>query len=136
MKQNVLLKVLFLVALFSTLAFSSPAFEGQESNPFLGAWTGSLSVAGVTLDFMLTFSLDVKSQMTGTIDVPAQGAAGIRLGKIKTEGNKISFMIDDPGAAGDPTFKGELDGTGKKIAGSFTQSGYEGTFTMEKRRDN
>jgi hypothetical protein len=133
MKHNVLLKVLSLLALSSTLAFSSPVLEGQESNPFLGAWTGSLSVAGMTLDFTITFSLEEKSQMKGTIDIPAQGAAGIRLGKIKTEGNKISFVIDDPGAAGDPTFKGELDGTGKKIAGSFSQSGLEGTFSMEKK---
>jgi len=136
MRYNVLLKVLFLLALSATLALSFPASAAREPNPFLGSWTGSLSVAGVTLDFTITFGLDEKSQMKGRIDIPAQGAAGIHLGNIKIEGTKISFVIDDPGAQGAPVFKGELDGTGKKIAGSFTQSGYEGTFTMEKRRDN
>jgi len=133
MRRNDLPKVFFLLALFSILACFPTALASQESNPFLGAWTGSLSVAGVTLDFTITFSLDEKSQMKGAIDIPAQGAAGIRLGKIKTEGNKISFVIDDPGASGDPVFKGELDGTGKKIAGSFSQNGLEGTFAMEKK---
>jgi hypothetical protein len=134
MKHNILLKVFSLLALSSALTFSPPAFEGQQSNPLLGAWAGSLSVAGVTLDFTITFGLDEKSQMKGTIDIPAQGAAGIRLGDIKIEGGKISFGIDDPGAQGSPIFKGELDGTGKKIVGTFTQSGYEGTFSMEKKK--
>jgi len=133
MKHNILLIFFLLLVLSSALAFSFPALEGQESNPFLGAWKGSVSAAGVTLDFTITFGLDEKSQIKGTIDVPAQGSAGIPLGEIKTEGRKISFVIDDPGASGDPTFKGELDGTGKKITGSFSQGGVDGTFSMEKK---
>ena len=133
MRRDIFRRELSLLVLSLMLACSLPAFASQESNPFLGAWAGSLSVAGVPLDFTITFGLDEKSRIKGTIDIPAQGAAGIHLGKIKAEGSKILFAIDDPSASGDPTFKGELDGTGKKIAGSFTQSGYEGTFAMEKK---
>lgn len=133
MRRTDILIVLFLLAISTPLAFSLSASAGQESNPFLGAWAGSLSLAGVTLDFTIAFRLDENSQMKGTIDIPAQGASGIPLGNIKTEGKTVSFIIDDPGAQGDPIFKGELDGTGKKIAGSFSQSGYEGTFSMEKK---
>jgi hypothetical protein len=42
-------------------------------------------------------------------------------------------MIDDPSVPGDPTFKGTLDETGKKLAGDFSQAGYAGTFAVEKQ---
>ena len=106
---------------FLLCVWSPPASAAQESDLFLGVWDGSLTVAGVTLDFTITFSRDTSAQMVGTIDIPAQGAAGIHLGNIKVEGPKISFIIDDPGVQGDPTFKGELNTTGKTIAGSFSQ---------------
>jgi len=43
MKHNVLLNFFLLLVLSSALAFSSPALEGQASNPFLGSWAGSIS---------------------------------------------------------------------------------------------
>jgi len=118
MKHNVLLNFFLLLVLSSALVFSSPALEGQESNPFLGSWAGSISAAGVTLDFTITFSRDAKSQMTGTIDVPAQGAAGIPLGKIKIEGSKISFVIDDPGASAIPPSRASWTKRGRKSSGA------------------
>ena len=37
------------------------------------------------------------------------------------------------GVPGDPTFKGALDATGKKITGAFTQGGAAGTFAVDKQ---
>ena len=48
------------------------------------------------------------------------------------EGKKISFKIVHPQVQGDPTFDGELDESGKKIAGEFSQGGAVGTFSVEK----
>ena len=128
----IILGLLFLA--FLLLGVSSfPAIPLQESGPFAGVWNGSLSVAEVTLDFTITFSRSEGTALAGTIDIPAQGAAGIALGNIKTDGLKISFIIDDPGAQGSPTFEGELDKAGKTITGTFSQSGYEGTFSMDKQ---
>jgi hypothetical protein len=131
----IILGLLFLA--FLLLGMSSfPATLPQESGPSPGVWKGSLSVAGVTLDFMITFSMSEGTALAGTIDIPDQGAAGIHLGDIKTDGLKISFIIDDPGAQGSPTFEGELDEAGRTIEGTFSQSGYEGTFSMDKRSDS
>ena len=58
----------------------------------------------------------------------------IKLGDIKIEGKTISFIIDDPGAPGNPTFKGALDAAGVKIAGEFSQSGLTGTFSVDKEK--
>ncbi|MDH4272820.1 MAG: hypothetical protein OEW18_12690 [Candidatus Aminicenantes bacterium] len=133
MRYLVVVLVLLLLAFFSMFAWASPSPGTQESDLFVGEWKGSLTVAGVTLEFTITFSRDEKTLLGGTIDIPAQGASGIHLGDIKVEGSKISFAIDDPGAQGNPTFEGALDETGKTITGTFSQSGYEGTFSMDKQ---
>jgi len=133
MRYLVVILVLLLLAFFSMFAWASPSPGAQESDLFVGEWKGSLTVAGVTLEFTITFSRDEKTLLGGTIDIPAQGASGIHLGDIKVEGSKISFVIDDPGAQGNPTFEGALDEMGKTITGTFSQSGYEGTFSMDKQ---
>lgn len=131
MRKLVLIVVLLILVLFLLVGCSSPAWAAPEVDPFLGVWKGSLAVAGVTFEFTMTFSRGEGGQIGGTIDIPAQGS--FRLGKFKIEGRKISFQIDPSGAAGEPTFRGELDAAGKAVSGSFTQSGYDGTFSMDKQ---
>ena len=133
MRYLLIILGLFFLAFYLLGASSFPATPPQESGAFPGVWKGSLSVEGVTLDFTITLSRGEGTALAGTIDIPAQGAAGIALGNIKTDGLKISFIIDDPGAQGSPTFEGELDKAGKTITGTFSQSGYEGTFSMDKQ---
>jgi len=125
---NVSLFLFLSIALFSSHSF----IYAEDAKPFLGTWNGAISVMGMEIEITVKFSLDETKAITGTIDVPMQGATDLNLGDIKIEGKKISFMIDDPGVPGDPTFKGELDETGKKITGTFAQGGTEGTFSIEK----
>ncbi len=117
------------IMVVAALAVSLPA-SAQEKSPFLGDWKGSLSVAGQELEIVLHFTLDANKVLAGTIDIPAQGASGLALGSLVVEGKTISFVIS--GVPGDPAFKGTLDDTGKKIAGSFSQAGYTGTFSVTK----
>jgi hypothetical protein len=120
MRLLTLIVILFFLVFFALSAFSSPASGTPDTDPFIGVWKGALTVVSVTLDFSITLSREDKAKMAGTIDIPAQGAAGVRLGIIKIEGSKISFVIDDPGAQGNPTFEGELDNMGKTIAETFS----------------
>ncbi|UCC40218.1 MAG: hypothetical protein JSV96_01825 [Candidatus Aminicenantes bacterium] len=130
-KRSILNISLFL--LLSIMVLSSQSFIfAQDTKPFLGTWNGAISLMGQEIEMTLKFALDENKTITGTIDVPMQGATDIPLGNIKIEGKKISFMIDAPGVPGEPTFAGELDETGKKIAGTFTQGDVEGTFSVEK----
>jgi hypothetical protein len=116
------------------LAFVAAAVaQAQDANPFIGAWKGTLSVAGVELEIGLNFTIDEAKKIQGTFDSITQGAMGIPLGAIEIKDKTISFMISHPNVPGDPTFKGTLDETGKKLAGDFTQSGYAGTFSVEKQ---
>ena len=116
------------------LAFVAVAFtQAQDTKPFIGAWKGTLSVTGVELEIGLNFTLDEAKKIQGTFDSISQGGFGIKLGNIEIKDKAITFIIDDPNAPGEPTFKGTLDETGKKLGGEFAQSGMVGTFTVEKQ---
>jgi hypothetical protein len=118
---------------FIMMAIAGFAGARQDANPFVGSWKGSLSVAGTELEIALHFTLDENRTIQGTFDSITQGGFGVKLGKIEITGKSITFIIDDPNAPGEPTFKGTLDESGKKLAGAFAQSGYEGTFEVEKQ---
>src|SRR5512143_2573767 len=117
------------VLAMALVAASLPA-TAQEKSPFLGDWKGKISVAGQDLEIALHFTLDANKALAGTIDIPAQNATGLPLGNLKAEAQSITFVI--AGVPGDPLFKGTLDASGKKLAGSFSQAGYEGTFAVDK----
>jgi hypothetical protein len=131
MNRSFIKKSLFITVLFALLMAQSSLYA-QDATPFLGTWKGALSVMGKELVIIVEFSLDDAKNIQGNIDVPAQGATDLPLGDIHIEGKKISFKIVHPGVQGDPTFKGELDESGKKISGDFSQGGATGTFSMEK----
>jgi hypothetical protein len=114
------------------LAFvAGAAAQSTDPKPFLGAWKGTLSIAGAELEIGLNFTLDEAKTIQGTFDSISQGGYGIVLGTIEIKDKAISFVIS--GVPGDPAFKGTLDETGKKLSGDFTQGGYAGTFAVEKQ---
>jgi len=116
------------------LAFAAvAAAQAPDTKPYIGAWKGTLSIAGMELEIGLNFTLDEAKAIQGTFDSITQGAFGIKLGSFVIKDKTITFLIDDPNVPGDPTFKGTLDETGKKLAGDFTQGGYAGTFAVEKQ---
>jgi hypothetical protein len=109
------------------------AMQAQDANPFLGAWKGTLSIGGMELEIGLNFKLDEAKKIQGTMDSITQEAYGLALGNIEIKDKTVTFTINDPNVPGDPSFKGTLDETGKKMAGEFTQAGYAGTFAVEKQ---
>lgn len=104
--------------------------QASDAKPFLGAWKGSLSIAGQELEIGLNFKLDEAQKVVGTFDSITQGAMGIPLSSIEIKDKTITLAMAVPG---DPVLTGKLDETGKKIAGEFTQAGYTGTFAVEKQ---
>jgi len=126
-------KILMIIPVVFALFLAHSTLMAQDTKPFVGTWNGALSVVGQELEIIIEFSLDESKNIQGNIDVPAQGATDIPLGEINIEGKKISFKIVHPQVQGDPTFKGELDSSGKKIAGEYSQGGGIGTFSVEKQ---
>ncbi|HOW85791.1 MAG TPA: hypothetical protein P5119_01355 [Candidatus Aminicenantes bacterium] len=126
-KRNLLTIAAGILILAAAAAAAAPA----DPTPFLGAWKGTLRIAGAELEIGLAFKLDEAKAICGTCDSISQGAFGLALAGIDIKDKTITFLID--GVPGDPTFKGTIDETGKKIAGEFTQGGSVGTFAVEKQ---
>jgi hypothetical protein len=131
MKRS-LTKGLVFIPILLALFLVHPSLMAQDAKPFVGEWDGTLSGMGIEFTIKIKLSLDEGKNLQGTIDVVEQGATEIPLGEFNIEGKKISFKIVHPQVQGDPTFNGELDETGKKIAGDFSQGGGSGTFSVEK----
>jgi CubicO group peptidase (beta-lactamase class C family) len=95
-----------------------------------GHWDGAIEIQGTKLGVQV-FLVSGIAGWTGHISIPEQGAKNLPLEKVEIAGDGVSFRIANiPGA---PTFRGKLDaGT---IAGSFTQGGVEGTFTLRRAAD-
>ena len=108
------------------------AVQAQDSKPFIGAWKGTLSVAGMDLEIGLNFKLDEAKNIQGTFDSITQGAFGLELGSIEIKDKTITFMYSTTSPASRRS-KATLDETGKKLAGEFTQGGAAGTFAVEKQ---
>ena len=119
------------VALAVVAFVAVAAVQAQDAKPFLGDWKGTLSVAGMDLEIALHFKLDEAKKITGTFDSISQGGFGIALDAIEIKDKAITFLLS--GVPGDPTFKGTLDETGKKLSGEFSQGGAAGTFAVEKQ---
>lgn len=108
----------------------SPAL--QNVDPFVGDWTGMISIPEAEIDIACHFKMDADGELTGTMDSPSQGAFDLMLMDVEIKDGKISFGIDDPNVPGDPRFSGVLDEAGTSISGDFSQGGSSGTFELTK----
>lgn len=91
-----------------------------------GQWEGPLKVAGQELNTIVRFK-GGGSDLTGTMDIPAQGAKDIPLAKISQQGAKVHFEAFT--GARLATYEGEIKPDGS-LAGDFQQAGYKGSFVL------
>jgi uncharacterized protein len=85
-----------------------------------GSWTGRLELPGAPLDLGVTFAGTLDA-LTGTLDVPAQGIAGLPLAGVSADGGTVRFTV--PGLPGNVSFAGTLAADGSAIGGRFSQAG-------------
>ena len=71
--------------------------------------------------------------MAGPYLDSAQGSKDLPLGKIEVKGAEVSFEISN--VPGMPAFKGTLEEHGKKITGTFAQSGQSFSFHLDRAAD-
>lgn len=70
---------------------------------------------------------------SGTIDIPAQSALALPLGKVVVDGSAVSFTL--PGLPGEPAFTGTLAQDGTAISGTFAQAGQTFPFKLLRKAD-
>ncbi len=92
-----------------------------------GYWEGAIDVMGQELIIKVDFAVE-GAELSGTIDIPQQGAFQLPLANINYEAPKIHFELPVPNAKAD--FDGVL--AGDEISGDFLQSGVKGSFTLKR----
>jgi len=118
--------VIFYVYLFIFMSFNPVAAAEDLS----GMWRGAVVLPGTELEFIIVLTADDQKEMTGSIDIPDQGAKDLPLVDFTVDLPDISFNIH--GIPGDPTFYGKLSSDGKSVSGNFTQGGQTFPFSMGK----
>ncbi len=116
--------VLILLVILAPLAV-----RAAEPGP-AGHWTGAIELPGTKLECSLDLTPAADGSWKGTISIPAQNAKDLPLGDVSVQGKDISFGI--AGVPGNPVFKGTLDETSQKLAGSFTQGGQSFPFAFTR----
>ena len=100
------------------LACSGPGLVAQEDERLVGSWRGELEVGGgVTLTLVFNITQDDAGALAGTMDSPDQGAVGIPLTSVSTEGDSVTFSIQ----AIQGTYTGSLSEGGDQISGTWSQ---------------
>lgn len=110
----------------SSVATGEVATGEEATMSLVGDWDGTISIMGTQLGFIAHFSED-NGELTGTLDIPQQGARGIPLHSISFNAPSVQFAIlSGPQQA---EFDGQL--VEDAVEGTFSQSGFEGTFRMQ-----
>ncbi|MGM0409436.1 MAG: alpha/beta hydrolase family protein [Bacillota bacterium] len=119
--------VVFLISLFFFFNNFAMAIENSELS---GRWEGEIDISGQKLGIIVKIN-ENEENLSGTLDIPAQGVMGIPLGKINLENDEVLLTV--PQLQGNVKFKGKLEN--RKISGEFEQSGYSFSFELEKVAD-
>jgi pimeloyl-ACP methyl ester carboxylesterase len=95
-----------------------------------GSWAGQISLPPGPLAMAVVLNADPSGAWSGTIDIPAQGAKGLKLANIVVDGRAVAFAI--AGVPGDPRFAGTLSDDGQAITGTFSQGGATFGFALKR----
>ena len=96
-----------------------------QAQQIAGDWKGTLSVQGVDLELIFHFAGD-DGELTGTMDVPMQGASGIPVDVIEFTDNEFKLGV----TALQINYAGEL--LGDSITGNYEQAGMALPLTLKR----
>jgi hypothetical protein len=109
----------------STVPISGSPQAGNSD--ILGPWAGAIQIMGAELKIRVVFS-EAAGVLAATIDVPQQGATGLKLTGVRRDGPSVHFEL--PAGPGLAVFDGKL--AKDTIAGEFIQAGTKGTFSLAR----
>jgi hypothetical protein len=114
-----LIPMLFMV-LGSAVAATAPGVAGD--------WQGTLDTGGGTLRVVVHISQDKDGKLTGAIDSPDQGAAGIAITAITYKDPDLHFEVGSIGGS----YDGKMNKENSEIAGNWKQGGASLPLTLKR----
>jgi hypothetical protein len=111
--------VLSLLLLTAALLHARPlgAQAAASSQPFEGVWTGVLEAGAARLRVVFNVGVATDGVLSGTLDSPDQGAAGIPATSVSARGGTLRFAVANAGIS----YEGTLSADGSMLDGTFTQ---------------
>lgn len=113
------MKKALLLALFLVLGMT------KAHTQISGSWKGALNIQGNKLEIIFSIN-EENSQFSSTMDIPSQGAIGLKMDKTIFEDNRLEINFLSAGIV----YKGKLETA--KIQGTFYQAGMEFPLVLEK----
>ena len=110
------------VGIILTIIFSTMSIKAQH---IAGDWRGTLLVQGMEIELMFHIT-DEDGELAATMDVPAQGAAGIPVDAIEVNGSSVMLGV----SMAQITYRGEL--SADSINGVYEQAGMSLDLTLKR----
>jgi len=126
--------VAVLVAVVCGAAAFTPADAVAQETTMAGNWSGVLALPdGREVELIFRVVAGEDGALTTTLDVPAQGAAGIKCTETKVDGPSLHISgCEIPGGGG---FDGTLNDEGA-LAGNFSQAGMQFALDLKPMADS
>lgn len=112
------------------LLAGSTSVSAQDAPPVLGRWAGTLVAGPQQLEIVYHIAAAEDGSLTGTMDVPTQGAIGIPLTTVTFDDGALNMTFAVPGGG---AYEGRLDESGDTLAGTFTQAGQSFPMNLERQ---
>lgn len=121
---------IFSALILAVVLSSSVAAHAEDGDRWIvGHWQGSLDTGSQQLRILYHLSSDDHGRLTGTMDVPAQGAYGLEVGEIEVGERTVSMSFDVPGGG---RYQGRLDDSDHRVDGTFTQGSTSLPLILER----
>lgn len=113
------------------IVLSNPLAAHAEDGDrwIVGHWQGELDAGSQQLRIVYHLSVDDRGKLSGTMDVPAQGAYGLAVSEVEVAEKTVSMSFDVPGGG---SYEGMLDDSGDRIDGTFTQGSSSLPLVLER----
>ena len=116
--------------ILAALAIGALPLSAQVDEPAVGRWSGTLVAGPQELEIVFNVSRADDGSLTGTMDVPTQGATGIPLSTVSFTDGTLSMTFAVPGGG---SYEGTLDESGEGMTGTFTQAGQAFPMNLSRR---
>jgi hypothetical protein len=111
-----------LLALMVGFAMAAPAAG------VAGDWQGTLDTGGGTLRVVVHVTQDKDGKLSGAVDSPDQGAAGIAITAITYKEPDLHFEVESIGGS----YDGKMNKENSQIAGDWKQGGGSLSLTFKR----
>ena len=108
-----------------------PSNAAAQDPDLGGVWRGTLIAGPQQIEIVFRLDVAEDGTLSGSMDVPAQGATGIPLTTVSAEEGMLRLTFPVPGGG---AYEGTLSDDGMSVTGTFTQAGQP--FPMELSRSD